>query len=73
MSPNAVHKIAQNIRHFREIQTSTIKWALKQPFSDSRKDIIDEVAFWRDVLDYAERKIASGEIRAERTVAVSKG
>jgi hypothetical protein len=66
MTPQNVHRICQEIRHLRELLTAENKWTLSQPFSDTRKDCLDRIEFWREILNGAERKIASGEVRASR-------
>jgi hypothetical protein len=41
-----------------------MKWNLRQPHSSTRIEIFELIAFWRDVLNVAERKIASGNIHS---------
>ena len=58
MTPEAVHWIAQEIRNQRDALTAQEKWARSQAHSTAKIDLFERVNFWRDVLKYAERKIA---------------
>ncbi len=59
MSPDTVHRIAQEIRHRRALLTVEEKWAQRQVPSPMREDTFRRINFWRDVLKLAEHQLAS--------------
>jgi hypothetical protein len=64
MTPDTAFLIGQGIRHSRSLLSSVMKWNIRQPHSSTRIEIFEVVAFCRDVLNVAERKIASGNIHS---------
>jgi hypothetical protein len=71
MRPHTVHRVTQELRHFRELLTAELKWTLALEHSEFRRENEARIAFWRDVLNEAERKISSGQI--SRFSAQSQG
>lgn len=74
MNEDTAHLVNQQIRHGRSLLSSVMKWNLRQPHSSTRIEIFELVAFWRDVFNVAERKIASGNIhRSSASESLSQG
>lgn len=70
MNRDTADKIVQDIRHLRSIQTAKMKWNQRQPHSSTRIENFEEIGFWRDVLNYAERKIGTLPIHSAADSAV---
>jgi hypothetical protein len=64
VTPDTVHRVAQELRSLRALLTADLKWALSQPPSDMRKSFEHRIEFWREILNEAERRIAAGQFRA---------
>lgn len=58
MTPQTVHRIAQQIRHFRALLTVQETWAQHQEKSATRDELFREINFWRGVLKSAEHQLA---------------
>lgn len=58
MTPDTVHRIAQQIRHFRALLTVQESWTQRQPKTDTRDELFREINFWRGVLKSAEHQLA---------------
>ena len=58
-----MHYVVQEIRHYRSLLTSLMKWNLAQPPSSSRIEQFDRITLWREILNEAERRIATSEHR----------
>jgi hypothetical protein len=51
--------IEQEIRNYRGLLSSLMKWNQRQPHSSTRIENFERIAFWREVLNLAERKIGT--------------
>lgn len=61
MNPHSVHRVCQKIRNQRNELNADEKWARTIEHRDTRSRILDEVFFWRKVMDYAERLVVNKE------------
>ncbi len=59
MTPQTVHQIAQEIRHFRALLTAQEQWAQQQPRTESIKEAFRRITFWRERLKDAERELSA--------------
>lgn len=59
MTPDTAYLLEQQLRHFRSLLTSHMKWNQRQPHSSTRIENFEMVAFWREILNLAERRIGS--------------
>ena len=57
MNPHCVHRICQEIRNTRNELNAEEKWARTIEHRDTRTRILDEVFFWRRVMDFAEKLV----------------
>lgn len=73
MTPDTVHRIAQELRSLRALLTADLKWALSQPPSDMRRSFEHRVEFWREILNEAERRIAAGQFRSVPRIESRQG
>ena len=55
MNPNGVHRVFQKIRNTRNELNAEEKWARTVDHRDTRTLMLDQVFFWRRVMDYAEK------------------
>jgi hypothetical protein len=62
VQPATVHLIAQDIRGMRGLLTAQSDWALRQPPSETRVELLRRVMFWRLILKEAEDRVSRGEI-----------
>ena len=58
MTPETVHRIAQEIRHTRAFLTVEETWAQRQEKTSQRDEEFRRITFWRRVLKYAEQELA---------------
>jgi hypothetical protein len=63
MTPDTEHFLLGLIRAERGSLSSLMKWNLSQPHSSTRIEIFEIIAFRRELLNQAERKIAAGDIQ----------
>lgn len=61
VNPHSVHRVCQKIRNQRNELNADEKWARTIEHRDTRSRILDEVFFWRKVMDYAERLVVNKE------------
>jgi hypothetical protein len=54
MTPDTVHLLAQQIRHFRALLTVRETWAQAQPKNDTVSEEFRQINFWRRQLKRAE-------------------
>jgi hypothetical protein len=59
MTPDTVHRIAQEIRHMRAFLTVQETWAQRQEKVAMRDEEFRRVNFWRRVLKHAEQELRS--------------
>ena len=59
MTPQTVHRIAQEIQHQRGLLTTEETWAQKQPPSVTRDEAFRRVNFWRRVYKLAEQELVT--------------
>lgn len=58
MTPDTVHLIAQEIRHFRALLTVEETWAQHQMRSDTISEVFRRINFWRSILKVAEDRLS---------------
>lgn len=63
MTPDTEKLLLGLIRAERGSLSSLMKWNLSQPHSSTRIELFEIIAFRRDLLNQAERKIAAGDIQ----------
>lgn len=61
MNPHSVHRVCQKIRNSRNELNADEKWARTIDHKETRTRIIDEVFFWRRVMDYAEKLVVDSD------------
>lgn len=61
MTPDTVHRIAQDIRHVRALFTVEETWLQKQEPSANREEAFRRINFWRKALDAAEHQLRDTE------------
>lgn len=59
MTADTAYMIEQEIRQYRGILSSFMKWNQRQPHSSTRIENFERIAFWREILNQAERKIGA--------------
>jgi hypothetical protein len=59
VTPDTRFLIEQEIRHYRGILSGLMKWNQRQPHSSTRIENFERIAFWREVLNAAERRIGT--------------
>lgn len=62
MTEDTSYLVNQWIRYQRSMLSSLMKWNQRQPHSSTRIEIFEVIAFGRDVLNQAERKIGATTI-----------
>lgn len=55
MSPHSVHRIYQRIRNTRNELNAEEKWARTVDHRDTRAALLEQVFYWRRVMDYADK------------------
>lgn len=58
MTPETVHRIAQEIRHVRALLTVHETWTQRQEKAPMRDEEFRRITFWRRVLKHAEQELA---------------
>lgn len=58
MSPDTIHRIAQDIRHLRALLTVEETWVQKQGEGPMKDEAFRRINFWRSALKDAEQKLA---------------
>ena len=58
MTPQTVHRIAQDIRHVRALLTVEETWTQAQEQSAMREEAFRRINFWRRVLKDAEHQLS---------------
>lgn len=71
MTPDTVHLIAQDIRNRRAQLTALEKWARSLDSDRARREVFQQVNFWRKLYAQAETAIASGHASSESESVVS--
>jgi hypothetical protein len=56
VTPETAHVIGQEIRHQRGLLTASERWV--RATSGEPREGLDRISFWRDVMAYAERRLA---------------
>jgi hypothetical protein len=59
MTPDTVHRIAQEIQKEKAKLTVEETWLQKQERSDTRDESFRRINFWRDIFKAAELKLSS--------------
>ena len=59
MTPETVHLIARQIRHFRELLVAEERWLRSQDRNELVPEMFRRINFWRGVLNYAEKRLSS--------------
>lgn len=59
MTPQTVHRIAQEIRHIRALLTVEETWAQSQEKTAAREEVYRRINFWRRQLKTAEKELSS--------------
>lgn len=62
MTEDTATLITQWIRYERSMLSSIMKWNQRQPHSSTRIEIFEAIAFGRDLLNQAERKIGATNV-----------
>jgi hypothetical protein len=62
MTPAMVHRIAQEIRHYRALLSAQETWQQRQPQSLTQAEEYRRITFWRRVLKSAEAQLACGDV-----------
>lgn len=57
MSPQTVRRIAQEIRHQRDLLTAEERWTQQQPKSPMRDEAFRRIVFWRRFYERAEQEL----------------
>jgi hypothetical protein len=58
MTPDTVHHIAQEIRHFRALLTVEETWAQHQGRNETVTEVFRRINFWRAILKVAEDRLS---------------
>jgi hypothetical protein len=59
VTPQTVHRIAQEIQKQKALLTVEQSWLQEQPKSDTRDEGFRRINFWRDIFKAAEAKLSS--------------
>lgn len=62
MTEDTAQLLTQWIRYRRSDLSSLMKWNQRQPHSSTRIEIFELIAFGRDLLNQAERKIGATDV-----------
>jgi ABC-type transporter lipoprotein component MlaA len=71
VTPDTVHLIAQDIRNRRAQLTALEKWARSLDSDRARREVFQQVNFWRRLYAQAETQIASGHASSESESVVT--
>jgi len=58
MTPDTVHRLAQEIRYMRGVLAKDEEWARLQPDSETRTQLFQINEFWRAVLKFGEDRLS---------------
>lgn len=59
MTPQTIHRIAQDIRHVRALLTVEETWLQAQEKSETQQELFRRINWWRRQLKQAEHQLAS--------------
>jgi hypothetical protein len=58
LTPDTVHRIAQELRFLRGLLEAEKKWALVQTTGETQRQLLLRIYFWRGVLNTAEKRLS---------------